>query len=78
MGAPFPGRQIRTLLDVEPLIASKYDGRSDGSTAAAAVSEHLREQYGMGELEEALGVKLTDMFAAEPGSVRALQVDTVS
>ncbi|GLI65895.1 hypothetical protein VaNZ11_009539 [Volvox africanus] len=66
--------KIRTLRDVEPLIAEKY-GAADGATCANAVSEQLGEQYGIAEIEEALGGrKLGDLFACEPGSLRALAV----
>ncbi|KAG2431874.1 hypothetical protein HXX76_009367 [Chlamydomonas incerta] len=67
--------KVRTLRDVEPLIAAAHNGAHDGATCAAAVAEHLKESYSLAELEEALGGKPADLlFAAEPGSVRALQV----
>ncbi|PNW70732.1 hypothetical protein CHLRE_17g732300v5 [Chlamydomonas reinhardtii] len=67
--------KVRTLRDVEPLIAEQHSGAHDGATCAAAVAQHLKESYSLAELEEALGGKLADiLFAAEPGSVRALQV----
>ncbi|EFJ41193.1 hypothetical protein VOLCADRAFT_98854 [Volvox carteri f. nagariensis] len=66
--------KIRTLRDVEPLIAEKY-GNADGATCANAVSEHLAEQYGMAEIEDALGGrKLGELFSGEAGSLRALAV----
>lgn len=66
--------QIYTLRDVEPLIAAKY-GAADGATCGTAVAEHLAEQYSISEVEEALGGrKLGELFASEPGSLRALAV----
>ncbi|KAG2454377.1 hypothetical protein HYH02_001400 [Chlamydomonas schloesseri] len=67
--------KVRTLRDVEPLIAAAHSGQHDGATCAAAVAEHLKESYTLSELEDALGGKLADLlFTGEPGSVRALQV----
>ena len=42
------GSQVRTLRDVEPLIAEQHSGAHDGATCAAAVAQHLKESYRCG------------------------------
>lgn len=42
--------------------------------AARACEEHLAESYSAEAVEAALGVKLTDLFAGQPGALRSLAV----
>lgn len=66
---------LRTLREVEPLVAAKYAGVKGSADAAAlaAVDEHLHSgTYSRAELEGLLGCGLADLFPGDPSAARVL------
>lgn len=69
--------QIKMLAEVQPLIEQRLE-LSNGSNKdplATAVEQHLHEDaYSTSELEEALGVPLTQLFKGNASQMRVLEI----
>ncbi|KAL4860073.1 Galactokinase [Chlorella vulgaris] len=68
-------RSIITLKEIEPLIEAKYSGPKASTSGAqiAAVQELLHDgAYDTAEVEELLGVKLTDLYEGNASALRVL------
>lgn len=69
--------KIKTLSEVQPLIEQQLSGPKGGisNACAAAVEQHLREgAYSTAELEQQLGVSLTNLFGGNASQMRVLEI----